>query len=165
MSLIVQKFGGTSVANAERLFNVANIVTQTYKQGNDVVVVVSAQGDTTDDLIAKANEINPNASKREMDMLLTSGEQISASLLAMAIEKLGFPVPITVWLKEDKYYEKVKKAFESEAARKFFNTDELVKMLDAHKSGKLDNSKKIWVVYMFLVWYDVYFVQEKVSFV
>lgn len=92
MSLIVQKFGGTSVANAERLFNVANIVTQTYKQGNDVVVVVSAQGDTTDDLIAKANEINPNASKREMDMLLTSGEQISASLLAMAIEKLGFPV-------------------------------------------------------------------------
>ena len=85
MSLIVQKFGGTSVANAERLFNVANIVTQTYKQGNDVVVVVSAQGDTTDDLIAKANEINPNASKREMDMLLTSGEQISASLLAMAI--------------------------------------------------------------------------------
>ena len=71
MSLIVQKFGGTSVANAERLFNVANIVTQTYKQGNDVVVVVSAQGDTTDDLIAKANEINPNASKREMDMLLT----------------------------------------------------------------------------------------------
>ena len=78
MSLIVQKFGGTSVANAERLFNVANIVTQTYKQGNDVVVVVSAQGDTTDDLIAKANEINPNASKREMDMLLTSGEQISA---------------------------------------------------------------------------------------
>ena len=92
MSLIVQKFGGSSVANAERLFNVANIVTQTYKEGNDVVVVVSAQGDTTDDLIAKANEINPNASKREMDMLLTSGEQISASLLAMAIEKLGFPV-------------------------------------------------------------------------
>lgn len=76
MSLIVQKFGGSSVANAERLFNVANIVTQTYKEGNDVVVVVSAQGDTTDDLIAKANEINPNASKREMDMLLTSGEQI-----------------------------------------------------------------------------------------
>lgn len=96
MSLIVQKFGGTSVANAERLFNVANIVTQTYKQGNDVVVVVSAQGDTTDDLIAKANEINPNASKREMDMLLTSGEQISASLLAMAIEKLGFPV-VSCW--------------------------------------------------------------------
>ena len=92
MSLIVQKFGGSSVANAERVFHVAEIVTNTYKQGNDVVVVVSAQGDTTDDLIAKANEINPHASKREMDMLLTAGEQMSASLMAMAIEKLGFPV-------------------------------------------------------------------------
>lgn len=92
MSLIVQKFGGTSVRDAERIFNVADIVTSTYKQGNDVIVVVSAQGDTTDDLIDKAAEINKNASKREMDMLLSSGEQISASLLAMAIEKLGFPV-------------------------------------------------------------------------
>ncbi len=92
MGLIVQKFGGSSVANAERVFNVADIITKTYQEGNNVVVVVSAQGDTTDDLIDKAKEINPNASKREMDMLLTSGEQISASLLAMAIEKLGFPV-------------------------------------------------------------------------
>lgn len=92
MSLIVQKFGGSSVANAERVFNVARIVTDTYKKGNSVVVVVSAQGDTTDDLIAKAEEINPNASKRERDMLLSAGEQISISLLAMAIEKLGFPV-------------------------------------------------------------------------
>lgn len=92
MSLIVQKFGGSSVANAERVFNVADIITKTYAQGNDIVVVVSAQGDTTDDLIEKAKEINPNASKREMDMLLTSGEQISAALLAMAIEKLGYPV-------------------------------------------------------------------------
>lgn len=92
MSLIVQKFGGSSVANAERVFNVADIVTSKYKEGHDLVVVVSAQGDTTDDLIAKAKEINPDASKREMDMLLTAGEQMSASLLAMAIEKLGFPV-------------------------------------------------------------------------
>ncbi len=92
MALIVQKFGGSSVKDAERVMNVADIVTSTYKQGNQVVVVVSAQGDTTDDLIDKAKEINPNASKREMDMLLSSGEQISASLLAMAIEKLGFPV-------------------------------------------------------------------------
>jgi len=92
MSLIVQKFGGSSVADAERVFNVARIVTETYNQGNDVVVVVSAQGDTTDDLIDKANEINPHASKRERDMLLASGEQISIALLAMAIEKLGFPV-------------------------------------------------------------------------
>ena len=92
MSLIVQKFGGSSVADAERVFNVAKIVTDTYKKGNKVVVVVSAQGDTTDDLIEKANEINPDASKREKDMLLAAGEQISISLLAMAIEKLGYPV-------------------------------------------------------------------------
>lgn len=92
MALVVQKFGGSSVANAERVFNVAGIITDTYRQGNDVVVVVSAQGDTTDDLIEKAKEINPAASKREMDMLLASGEQISISLLAMAIEKLGYPV-------------------------------------------------------------------------
>ncbi len=92
MGLIVQKFGGSSVADAERVNNVAGIVTDTYKAGNDVIVVVSAQGDTTDDLIAKAQEINPRASKREMDMLLTAGEQISISLLAMAIEKIGCPV-------------------------------------------------------------------------
>ena len=92
MSLIVKKFGGSSVANAERVFNVARRIIDDYKKGNDIVVVVSAQGDTTDDLIAKAKEINPkNPSKREMDMLLASGEQISISLLAMAIETLGCP--------------------------------------------------------------------------
>lgn len=91
MSLIVQKFGGSSVANAERVMNVAKIVTDTYKKGNDVVVVVSAQGDTTDDLIAKAKEITPNATKREMDMLLSSGEQISIALLSMAIQSIGCP--------------------------------------------------------------------------
>ena len=98
MSLIVQKFGGSSVANAERVFNVADIVTSTYREGNNVIVVVSAQGDTTDELIEKAHEINPSPSKREMDMLLATGEQISISLLAMAIEKLGFPVvSLTGW--------------------------------------------------------------------
>ena len=98
MGLIVQKFGGSSVANAERVFNVAKTITDTYKQGNDVVVVVSAQGDTTDDLIEKAKEINKKPSKREMDMLLSTGEQISISLLAMAIESLGFPViSLTGW--------------------------------------------------------------------
>lgn len=98
MGLIVQKFGGTSVANAERLFNVASRVIETYDNGNDVVVVVSAQGDTTDDLIEKAREINDRASKREMDVLLSSGEQISMSLLAMAIQKLGRPVvSLTGW--------------------------------------------------------------------
>ena len=91
MSLIVQKFGGSSVANADRVRNVARIITDTYKAGNDVVVVVSAQGDTTDDLIAKAKEITSNPSAREMDMLLASGEQISISLLAMAIKEMGFP--------------------------------------------------------------------------
>ena len=92
MALIVKKFGGSSVANAERVMNVARIVTEDYKKGNDVVVVVWAQGDTTDDLIAKAEEIYPsNPPKREMDMLLSSGEQISIALLAMAIQKLGFP--------------------------------------------------------------------------
>ena len=92
MSLIVKKFGGSSVANAERVFNVANRIIKDYKDGHDIVVVVSAQGDTTDDLIEKAREINPkNPSKREMDMLLSAGEQISISLLAMAIEKLGCP--------------------------------------------------------------------------
>ncbi len=90
--LVVQKFGGSSVADAARVRNVAKIVTDTYKAGNDVVVVVSAQGDTTDDLIEKAKEINPRASKREMDMLLSAGEQISISLLAMAIESIGCPV-------------------------------------------------------------------------
>ena len=92
MALIVQKFGGSSVADAARVMNVAGIVTDTYKAGNKVVVVVSAQGDTTDDLLEKANEINPNASMREKDMLLCAGEQISIALLAMAIEKLGYPV-------------------------------------------------------------------------
>lgn len=98
MGLIVQKFGGTSVKDAERIFNVANIVTETYAKGNNVIVVVSAQGDTTDDFIEKANEINPGASKREMDVLLSAGEQISMSLLAMAIEKIGYPVvALTGW--------------------------------------------------------------------
>lgn len=92
MALIVQKFGGSSVADAARVMNVARIVTDTYKAGNDVVVVVSAQGDTTDDLIAKAKEINAKPSRREMDVLLSAGEQISIALLAMAIETMDIPV-------------------------------------------------------------------------
>lgn len=86
------------MANAERIRNVAKIITDTYKAGNKVVVVVSAQGDTTDDLITKAREINPNPSAREMDVLLSTGEQISMSLLAMEIERLDFPVKsLTGW--------------------------------------------------------------------
>ncbi len=98
MGLIVQKYGGTSVKNAERVMNVARRITDAYKAGNNVVVAVSAQGDTTDELIEKGLEINPHASKRELDMLLSTGEQISISLLAMAIEKLGYPViSLTGW--------------------------------------------------------------------
>ena len=72
-------------------------------------------------------------------------------------KKLGFPVPIRIWLKDEKYYNMIKKAFTSEAANKYFNTDELVKYLDEHKEGKADNSRKIWTVYMFLVWYNDFF--------
>ena len=98
MSLIVQKFGGSSVRDAQRIRNVAGIIAETYLEGNDVLVVLSAQGDTTDDLIAKAEEINSHPSKREMDMLLSTGEQISVALWAMALESMGLPcVSLTAW--------------------------------------------------------------------
>lgn len=89
--LIVKKFGGTSVADKERIYNVARRCMEEYKKGNEVVVVLSAMGKETDILLAKAKEINPNASKRELDMLLTTGEQISVSLMAMALDALGVP--------------------------------------------------------------------------
>ena len=98
MALIVQKFGGSSVADADKVRNVARIVTETYRKGHSVVVVLSAQGDTTDDLIEKAREINPKASKREMDMLLATGEQISIALCAIAIERMGYQaISLTGW--------------------------------------------------------------------
>ena len=98
MALIVQKFGGSSVADADKVRNVARIVTETYRKGHSVVVVLSAQGDTTDELIEKARELNPKASKREMDMLLATGEQISIALCAMAIERMGYQaVSLTGW--------------------------------------------------------------------
>ena len=98
MALIVQKFGGTSVKDRSRIFNVARIVANTRNAGNEVVVVVSAQGDTTDDLIAKAAEITGNPSSREMDMLLATGEQISISLLAMSLQEIGVSaVSLTGW--------------------------------------------------------------------
>lgn len=89
--LIVKKFGGSSVANKERIFRVAERCIEEYKKGNDVVVVLSAMGDTTDELLAKAADTNPNAPKRELDMLLTTGEQVSVSLMAMAMHALGVP--------------------------------------------------------------------------
>ena len=95
---IVQKYGGSSVADAAKIERVAGIIADTYHAGNEVVVVLSAQGDTTDDLIGKAREINPNPSKREMDVLLTVGEQISVALMAMQLEKMRLPVvSLTGW--------------------------------------------------------------------
>lgn len=88
-------------------------------------------------------------------MRLAAERHIPAS--AAEKPKLGFPVPIRVWLREEKYYNTVKAAFTSPTAAQFFNTSELLSMLDAHFAGKKDNSRKIWTVYMFLVWYDVYF--------
>ena len=72
-------------------------------------------------------------------------------------KKLGFPVPIRIWIKDEKYYNKIKKAFTSKAASIFFNTDVLMKYLNDHKEGKADNSRKIWTVYMFLIWYNNFF--------
>ena len=89
--LVVKKFGGSSVADKERIFNVARRCIEDYEKGNDVVVVLSAMGKTTDGLIAKAQEINPNPPKRELDMLLVTGEQISVALMAMAMSSLGVP--------------------------------------------------------------------------
>ena len=92
MGLIVQKYGGTSLKNTELIFNAAKKAIKDYKEGNNVIIVVSAQGDLTDRLISKSKEVNKSPSKRELDVLLSTGEQISASLMAMAIEKLGYPV-------------------------------------------------------------------------
>lgn len=89
--LIVKKFGGTSVADKDKIYNVAKRCIEEYKKGNEVIVVLSAMGKQTDVLLAQAKEINPRASKRELDMLLTTGEQISVSLMAMAIDALGVP--------------------------------------------------------------------------
>ena len=112
MALIVQKFGGSSVKDRDRIFNVARIVANTHNAGNDVVVVVSAQGDTTDDLIAKAAEISHDPSAREMDMLLASGEQISISLLAMALNEIGcHAISLTGWqagFRTDRAYTKAR---------------------------------------------------------
>ena len=146
MSLIVQKFGGSSVKDAERVMNVARRVVDTYKAGNDVVVVVSAQGDTTDDLIEKANEINPRASKREMDMLLSTGEQISISLLAMAIQTLGVnAVSLTGWqvgMNTDSKYGTARiKNLEGQRIKNELDDNKIVVVAGFH------NSRKRWLRY------------------
>ncbi len=89
MPIVVQKYGGTSVADASRIMNVARRIVETYDEGNQVCAVVSARGDTTDELIQLAGEITPHPPEREMDMLLSAGERISCALLAMAIDRLG----------------------------------------------------------------------------
>lgn len=129
MSLIVQKFGGSSVADKERLFNVAGIISDAYRSGDRVVVVVSAQGDTTDDLLAKAAEISDSPSKRELDMLLSTGEQISSSLLAIALGTMRIPVvSLNAWqvgISSDSNY--------SNAKIKKIDTERLFRELDGGK--------------------------------
>ncbi len=129
MALIVQKFGGSSVANLERVQHVAKIITDTYRAGNDVVVVLSAQGKTTDHLIAMAKEYNPRASKRELDQLLTIGEQQSVALCAMVIEGMGYPViSLNAWqvgFKTNRVY--------GDARIKRIDTERLQAELDSHK--------------------------------
>ncbi len=129
MSLIVQKFGGSSVADKEKLFNVAGIIFDAYRSGDRVVVVVSAQGDTTDDLLEKAAEISDSPSKREIDMLLSTGEQISASLLALALGTMRIPVvSLNAWqvgISSDSNY--------SNAKIKKIDTERLLRELDGGK--------------------------------
>jgi len=129
LALIVQKFGGSSVANAERVFNVARRVVETYDAGNSVVVVVSAQGDTTDDLIAKSKEISKTPSKREMDAFLSAGEQMSMTLLAMAIQELGkSAISLAGWqvgIHTDSQY--------SASRIKKISSERIMKELDARK--------------------------------
>ena len=103
-------------------------------------------------LSEKINDENTKVCFREAAHRYLSDRQASK-------KKLGFPVPIRIWLRTDKYYDIVKKEFTSPEAEKFFHTDELVKILDAHKSGKEDYARHIWVVYMFLLWYREYFVE------
>ena len=129
MSLIVQKFGGSSVADKERLFNVAGIIYDANRSGDRVVVVVSAQVDTTDDQIAKEEEISDSPSKRELDMLLSTGEQISASLLAIALGTMRIPVvSLNAWqvgISSDSNY--------SNAKIKKIDTERLFRELDGGK--------------------------------
>ncbi len=144
MSLIVQKFGGSSVRDAERVMNVARRVVETYNQGNSVVVVVSAQGDTTDDLIEKAMEINPKATKREMDMLLSTGEQISIAILAMAIQTLGVnAISLTGWqvgMKTDSKYGMARiKSIDAERIRNELDNNKIVIVAGFQGINKYDD--------------------------
>ncbi len=144
MALIVQKFGGSSVRDRERIFNVARIVANTRKAGNDVVVVVSAQGDTTDDLIEKAREITHNPSAREMDMLLATGEQISIALLAMALNEIGCQASsLTGWqagFRTDRAYTKARiTRLETERISSLLERNRVVVVAGFQGMNKLDD--------------------------
>ena len=91
MSLIVQKYGGTSVADLQRIHNVAKRVAKTYDQGNEVVVILSAMAGVTDSLIEMANSMTDSPDKRELDVLLATGEQTTAALLAMTLKNMNYP--------------------------------------------------------------------------
>lgn len=127
--LVVKKFGGSSVADAERIFNVARRCIEDYNRGNDVVVVLSAMGKTTDGLIARAHEISDHPPKRELDMLLTTGEQVSVALMAMAIQSLGVPA---VSLNAAQIRMKTTSAY-GQAKLKRIDTERIKNELDARK--------------------------------
>ena len=127
--LIVQKFGGSSVANPEKVRRVAGIIADAYSEGHQLVVVLSAQGDSTDELLEKAALYNPKPSKRELDMLLTTGEQISVALMAMTLEGMGLPVvTLTGW-----QIGMQTTSAHGEARIKRIDTDRLERELDARR--------------------------------
>jgi aspartate kinase len=131
LGIIVQKFGGTSVGSVERIQHVATRVIQEVSRGNQVVVVVSAMGKTTDELVGLANQLTKNPSKREMDMLLTTGEQISISLLAMALQAKGYDaVSLTGWqagIKTESIHGNARIVdIESQSIRKFLDEGKIV---------------------------------------
>ena len=144
MALIVQKFGGSSVADRDRIFNVARIVSNTHNAGNDVVVVVSAQGDTTDDLLAKAAEITHDPSGREMDMLLAAGEEISIALLTMALQSMGTSaISLTGWqagFRTDQSYTKARiQRLDTERIENELNRNRVVVVAGFQGLNKMDD--------------------------
>ena len=112
------------------------------------------------DILLKADKMSMAHSLEVRVPFLMAAHRYLPDMVAEK-KKLGFPVPIRIWLRDEKYYNVIKKAFHSEAANKYFNTDVLMQYLDEHKEGKADNSRKIWTVYMFLVWYEDFFGDTK----
>ena len=113
--------------------------------------------------LAETIPLDCRVNTRTTKLALRMAAEKTLPKLTAEKDKLGFPVPIRVWLKEEKYYNKVKAAFTSPAAEKYFDTAKLVALLDRHKSGKEDVSRKIWTVYTFLVWYNEFFPENAVN--